>query len=118
MAAITEASNRLAEKYDTVLIEGAGGIMVPLSGEYLTIDYIRDHRLPVVLVTNSRLGSINHTLLALSAIERAGLDLYAVIYNSYFDTDKIIAEDTRKYIKKHLENHFADTLFIEMNRII
>ena len=32
--------------------------------------------------------------------------------------DKIIAEDTRKYIKKHLENHFADMLFIEMNRII
>lgn len=118
LAAITEASDRLAEKYDTVLIEGAGGIMVPLSGEYLTIDYIRDHRLPVVLVTNSRLGSINHTLLSLSAIERAGLELYAVIYNSYFDTDKIIAEDTRKYIKKHLENHFADTLFIEMNRII
>lgn len=112
---IDEAADKLANMYDTVLIEGAGGLMVPLKGEYLTIDYIKERGLPVVLVTNSKLGSISHTLLALDAIRNKGISLYAVIYNSYFDNDKIIAEDTRKYIRHWLETHFKEARFLEMD---
>lgn len=114
---IDEAADELARQYGTVLIEGAGGLMVPLKGDYLTIDYIRERKLPVVLVTNGALGSISHTLLALDAISHAGIELYAVIYNSYFDKDKIIAEDTRNYIRRWLETHFKDTRFLEMGAI-
>lgn len=103
----------LVSNHDILLIEGAGGLMVPLKDEYLTIDYIKDRNLPVVLTVNSTLGSINHTLLSLFAIKQYGLQLFAVVYNSYYDTDKIIAEDTRIYIKKWLEHHFKDTLYIE-----
>ncbi len=91
--------------------------MVPVEEEYLTIDYIRERKLPAVLVTNGKLGSINHTLLSLQAIGNAGIDLFAVIYNPYFDKDKIIAEDTRNYIRWWLENHFPGTLFMEMTKI-
>lgn len=111
---ITDAADELNREYGTVLIEGAGGLMVPLKGEYLTLDYIKEHNLPTVLVTNGSLGSISHTLLALSAIKNANIELFAVIYNSYFDYDKIIAEDTRNYIRDWLENHFDGTLFLEM----
>lgn len=111
---IGEAADELSRRHETLLIEGAGGIMVPLKGEYLTIDYIKGHDLPVVLVTNGSLGSISHTLLALDAIKRHGIRLHSVIYNSYFDKDKIIAEDTRKYIRGWLENNFKDSLYIEM----
>lgn len=114
---IDEAADELAREYDTVLIEGAGGLMVPLKEDYLTIDYIRDRSLPVVLVTNGALGSISHTLLALDAIKNAGLQLQAVIYNAYFDKDKIIAEDTRNYIKHWLEKHFKGTEFMEMETL-
>lgn len=114
---IDEAIEQLTHDYDTVLIEGAGGLMVPLKGDYLTIDYIRDRNLPVVLVTNGALGSISHTLLVLSAIKHAGIDLHAVIYNRYFDKDKIIAEDTRNYIRHWLETHFKDTRFLEMETV-
>ncbi len=114
---ITQAADELAREYSTVLIEGAGGLMVPLKGDYLTIDYIKEHDLPVVLVTNGRLGSINHTLLALYAIKHHGIRLHSVIYNSYFDKDKIIAEDTRNYIRHWLETHFGDTRFLEMGPI-
>ncbi|MDE7413824.1 MAG: dethiobiotin synthase [Muribaculaceae bacterium] len=110
---IEEASDTLSKSYDHLLIEGAGGLMVPLKGEYLTIDYIRDHKLPVVLVTNGRLGSINHTLLSLKAIADEGLSLFAVIYNTYFDKDKIICEDTKAYIRKWLSNHFPKSLYLE-----
>ena len=112
--AISDATDALEEKYGNVLIEGAGGLMVPLKGEYLTIDYMCEHNLPAILVTNGRLGSINHTLLALSALRNAGIRLFAVIYNSHFDKDKIICEDTRNYIRQWLDRHFPDALYLEM----
>lgn len=111
---ITDAINELSRNYKTVLIEGAGGLMVPLKGDYLTIDYVREYDLPIALVTNGRLGSISHTLLALYAIKHYGLTLHTVIYNSYFDYDKIIAEDTRNYIRNWIDNHFKNVNFLEM----
>lgn len=111
---VDDAANTLSKQYSTVLIEGAGGLMVPLNGKYLTIDYIRERDLPTVLVTNGKLGSINHTLLAMYAIKQQGIKLFAVVYNSYFDYDKIIAEDTRKYIRGRLEEEFPETLYIEI----
>ena len=72
---ILNATEQLESNYDVVLIEGAGGIMVPLKGEYLTIDYIKDHNLPTIIVTNGQLGSINHTLLTLFSIEKYGIEL-------------------------------------------
>lgn len=112
---VDQATKTLLAEYDTVIVEGAGGLMVPIKGDYLTIDYIRERNIPAVLVTNGKLGSINHTLLSLRAISDAGIDLFAVIYNPYFDKDKIIAEDTRNYIRGWLKNHFPDTLYMEMS---
>lgn len=112
---IDNAAERLAHDFGTVLIEGAGGLMVPLKGDYLTIDYVSDRELPVVLVTNGRLGSINHTLLALDAIKRYRLELFAVIYNPHFDYDKIISDDTRKYIRHWLGLNFDNANFFEMS---
>lgn len=108
------AAKTLAHDADVVLMEGAGGLMVPLNGEYLTADFLRDNKLPVIMVTNGTLGSINHTLLTLNAIKDYGLNLFAVVYNMHFDSDLIIADDTRQYIRKWLSNHFPDTYYWEM----
>lgn len=117
MRLIDEATATLSKEFDHVLIEGAGGLMVPLKGDYLTIDYIREKELPAVLVTDGKLGSINHTLLSLYALKHHGIRVLAVIYNTYFDKDKIIAEDTRNYIRHWLESHFSDTIMLTMPRI-
>lgn len=114
LAAIAAATDALASRHSHVIVEGAGGVMVPLKGEYLTIDYIREHQMPVVLVTNGRLGSINHTLLSLSALKHAGTEIFAVIYNSHFDKDAVICADTKEYIRNWLSNHSPDTLYLEM----
>lgn len=111
--AISNATKTLDSRYDHVLIEGAGGLMVPLKGDYLTIDYIREHKLLVVLVTNGRLGSINHTLLSLKAIADENIELFAVLYNTYFDKDKIICEDTKQYIRNWLSSRFPQSLYLE-----
>ncbi len=114
---IEHATKTLESRYDVVLIEGAGGIMVPLDGEYLTIDYIRDHKLPTVVVTNGQLGSINHTLLTLFAIKQYGIELSEVVYNHHFDKDPIICADTIAYLQRYLSRHFPTTVFTEMTTI-
>ncbi|MDE6291249.1 MAG: dethiobiotin synthase [Muribaculaceae bacterium] len=110
---IRKATEQLESIYDIVLIEGAGGIMVPLKGEYLTIDYIRDHHLPTIVVTNGQLGSINHTLLTLFAIEKYGIKLAEVIYNHHFDKDPIICEDTIAFLRGYLMKHFPSSRLTE-----
>ena len=66
---VDKSTEILASRYDNVLIEGAGGLMVPITDDFLTIDYISSRKLPVALVTNSKLGSINHTILSLGLHE-------------------------------------------------
>ena len=65
---IEHATDILSERYDAVLLEGAGGLMVPLTRDLLTINYIAQHQLPLIFVVSGRLGSINHILLSLEAI--------------------------------------------------
>ncbi len=108
---ITESSRILAERYDVVLLEGAGGLMVPITRDYLTIDYIAEQKLPTILVTSGRLGSINHTLLSIEALDKRGITLYGVIYNSFPKSDETIDKDTESYLRTFLKKQYPDTRF-------
>ena len=111
-AKIERASDELLTQYDAVLLEGAGGLMVPLTRDLLTIDYVARKNYPLILVTSGRLGSINHTLLSLEAIQRRGIRLDAVMYNLYpQEEDKVIQTDTENYIRTYLKKNFPDTKF-------
>lgn len=116
LSKIDRSTEKLFEKYDTILMEGAGGLMVPITETYTTIDYIREHNLPLTLVTNGQLGSISHTLLALEAIKTRQIKLKYVVYNPYFDEDKIIAEETQKYLGEFLKKNFPETEYLIMNK--
>lgn len=105
---ISEATRRLSDKYEVVLLEGAGGVMVPVTDDYLTIDYMSDMQYPVILVTSGKLGSINHTLLSLEAIRQRGLDLAMLVYNLYPKADETIEQDTLKYLQKYLDKYYPD----------
>jgi dethiobiotin synthetase len=112
---IDRATRILSERYDAVLLEGAGGLMTPLTEDYLTVDYITERGYPIILVTSGRLGSINHTLLSLEAIARRNLNLYMVAYNLYPATsDPVVRNDTRQFITNYLHRHFPGTLLIEI----
>ncbi len=104
---IDEATERLSLDYDIVLLEGAGGLMVPIYagnkknslGGYLTIDYISERNYPVVLVTSGKLGSLNHTLLSIDACMRRGIKIEMIIYNMYPDGDDIITRSSLEYLR-------------------
>lgn len=108
LTVIDRAADRLDASHDILLIEGAGGLMVPLSDDFLTIDYPASRKIPIALVTNGRLGSISHTLLALEAIKSRGLELAYLLYNTYFDSDPIIVDDTRAFLSRYLDRFFPN----------
>ncbi len=114
LTVIDKATEQLAKNHDVVLIEGAGGLMVPITDEFFAIDYAATRQIPVALVTNSRLGSINHTILSLEAIKSRGIRLHSVWYNTFFDKDPEISRDTRSFISRYLSNNFPDAKMIDI----
>lgn len=65
----------------TLLIEGIGGVMVPLDDRHTVLDWMAALSIPVLLVTGSYLGSLSHTLTALDALRRRALAIQALIVN-------------------------------------
>ncbi len=110
---IDGCTDRLSSMYDIVLIEGAGGIMVPILEDYLIIDYIKERGLDVILVTSSRLGSINHTLLTIEACIGRDIKISAIIYNRFDSKDEIIADDTYSYLERYLKRKKIDSPLID-----
>jgi dethiobiotin synthetase len=75
----------ISEKYDPVIVEGAGGWEVPITENYFVSDLAKDLNLPVILVAANRLGALNHILLTLAAIEAKGLKCAGIILNQLED---------------------------------
>lgn len=106
---IERAAQTLSGRYDAVLLEGAGGLMVPLTHDLLTIDYIARHHYPLVFVTSGRLGSINHLLLSLEAADRRGIRLHTLVYNLFpEEDDALIRQDTEEYIRHLLKEKYPE----------
>ncbi|MEM5948203.1 dethiobiotin synthase [Spirochaetia bacterium 38H-sp] len=85
---------KLEDKFSLVIAEAAGGLMVPWTREYTTCDFLAENRLPVVLVSSSRLGSINHTRLTMEVLKNRNISVLGIIYNEYPYTDKKIADES------------------------
>ena len=115
---ITKATQQLQQSYDVVLLEGAGGLLVPITEQLLTLDYIAAQGYPIVLVTSGRLGSINHTLLSLEAIKFRGLEVHSVIYNHIHDnaaqTDAEIANSTIEFLQNYLAKHYPTAHWLSL----
>ena len=104
----------LDQAYDVVLVEGAGGLMVPLTENLTTIDYVKHRQWPMLFVTSGKLGSINHTLLSWEALVNRQITLSAVIYNCHNPMpDALIDADTRVYLHRSAQQAFPEALWLE-----
>lgn len=81
--AVSSAWQDLCDLSDVVLVEGIGGALVPLTEQMTILDWASQLDLPTVIVSRSRLGTINHTLLTLKAVRDAGLPVAGVVINRY-----------------------------------
>ena len=78
---------KLPKTTENLIVEGAGGLFVPLNRNQYIIDLIQKLNLPVVLVTSDYLGCINHTLLSLEALKSRNIELKYFVFNGDFDSD-------------------------------
>lgn len=78
---INKAGINLPRSDNHIVVETAGGIMSPLAYNYLNIDLIEQLNLPVILVSNNYLGSINHTLLSIAALKHRSIRLKGIVFS-------------------------------------
>jgi dethiobiotin synthetase len=104
LAAVTVAFEYLKDKGkpDIMLIEGVGGILVPIRHDYLVVDMIKQLGFPVIIVARPGLGTINHTLLTTSFLKQEKIPIAGIIFNNVRKSEKSLAEKTNPQEIKRL----------------
>jgi len=114
---------RLPKVQGSLIVETAGGLMVPITRNFLQIDQIKQWNLPVILVCKSSLGTLNHTLLSIEALERRNIEILGLIVNGekHLDNPKTLVDFSGirliaefPYIKK-MDSNNLDILWKELD---
>jgi dethiobiotin synthetase len=100
IAKAVQSLERLASKHDFIIVEGIGGIMVPLTDSGYVADFAKSASLPVVIVSQPMLGTLNHTLLTVMACQKFGLDIKGIIINKMPKKPSIVEQKTPKVIEE------------------
>jgi dethiobiotin synthetase len=114
LGVIDENIAMLTSKFDNVLLEGVGGLMVPIHPDYLVVDFVADRQLPVILVTSAKLGSINHTLLTLEVCAQRKINVAAIVFNHYPQAPEDIMADTRNMVQRYALRYFPEVAWLEL----
>ncbi len=99
---ITSAFLKLARRHDLVIVEGAGGLLVPIEGDFLIADLILALDIPAVVVARPSLGTINHSLLTIRCAQHMGIKPIGVVINGFRDDTAGMAEKTSPEIIERL----------------
>jgi dethiobiotin synthetase len=83
LSLLASAYERLSNDHDIVIVEGAGGLMVPLVGGFLIADLILQLHIPALVVARPNLGTVNHTVLTCFAARQLGIKVSGVLINNY-----------------------------------
>lgn len=95
---IMQSFHQLQGRYDIVLVEGAGGLLVPITDDYWVVDMVKDLDCELVIVARPGLGTINHTLLTVEQARGRGLRVKGVIFSEATDAAKGVPEETNPEI--------------------
>ncbi len=88
LSVVTEAYTTLKQKYDYMIVEGVGGIAVPIKDDILVVDLIKDFALPIIIVADAGLGTINHTLLTVEFARQHDILIAGIVLNQ-FQSEKV-----------------------------
>ena len=96
---IIKSFESLSDKFDWVIVEGTGGVLVPFNRKNLVIDIVKRLNLDILLVAGNKLGAINHTLMSLESLRKRELNILGIILNNLIKDNRIILEDNYRIIK-------------------
>ena len=95
---IAQSYQQICSESDFIIIEGIGGVRVPLTPESDVLDLANEFAMPVIIVARCGLGTINHTLMTIDCVRAAGLELAGVVINGFDATKAGVAEDTAEQV--------------------
>ena len=112
---------RLRERHDVLVIEGAGGVLVPISEGFFFCDLMKAWDIPVIIVSRLGLGTINHTLLTNVFLQSMGISVLGVILNDTEGVNDIATKTNPEMLQQylnipilgifpHLEEHTRETM--------
>ena len=91
----------LCERHEYLIVEGIGGLLVPIDEYYFVVDLANEMELPLIIVCRPNLGTINHTLLTVSYAREHGLDVKGIIVNeSVENCDDVVKKTNADEIKR------------------
>ncbi len=97
---VESAARAAATGADALVVEGVGGVQVPLTADYLVRDLAASLELPLLIVGHTGLGTINHTLLTVEAARAAGLDMAAVVLTPWPSEPSAVERSNRETIER------------------
>ena len=97
VATILESFNKTKNEHDTVLVEGVGGLLCPLTHEYLVADFAQDAGLPLLIVARLGLGTLNHTLLTVEAAKKRGLRVIGIVLSDGDNTPSDVSTQSNPH---------------------
>lgn len=99
---IKKAYYKLYKSYEAIVVEGVGGLMVPIRKDFYILDLVREFSLPLLIITKPGLGTINHTMLTINAALSAGIEVAGLIINYSRPPENSLAEKTNPQILKEI----------------
>ena len=96
---ILDRFKKLSKLHSLILVEGMGGIMTPILQDYFVTNLIKDMKLPIIIVTRTKVGTVNHTIMTCKMCEKYKIPVKGIVINN-FDTDGYAIKE----LKRDLEN--------------
>jgi len=83
ISTILSSFKKLSKLHDTILVEGMGGIMTPILKNYYITDLIKDMKIPALIVTRTKIGTVNHTIMTIKMCEKYKIPIKGIIINNF-----------------------------------
>lgn len=80
---VLSSFKKLSKLHEMILVEGMGGVMTPITGDYYITHLIKDMKIPAVIVTRTKVGTVNHTLMTVKMCEKYGIPIRGIIINDF-----------------------------------
>jgi len=96
---VLSSFKKLSDMHEMVLVEGVGGILTPILKDYYVTNLIKDMKIPTIIVTRSKVGTVNHTLMTVKMCEKYKIPIKGIIINNFDDDGYPINQ-----LKKDLED--------------
>ena len=102
--AVLKRTRKLTKTHDILFVEGVGGLCVPITGEKLVLDMVKELGCPLIIVARGRLGTINHSLLTIRAAQEAGIPVLGIIISGLTRGVDPVTD-----LNPEIIQHFTDT---------